>query len=78
MTLTTRRIQRAGIGVDEVVFWLLTDVEDPRIEASMPAGAFHTPRSVSDRAMTPATTPHGTKSVRAFSASRSGIRSRGK
>src|SRR5215204_5285255 len=40
--------------------------------ASRPAGAFHTPCSVSVRAITPAITPHGGKFLGLFSSSLSG------
>ena len=49
-----------------------------RAPASMPAGAFHTPRAPSVRAMIPATAPQGTNSPIAPSRSGSGARIRGK
>ena len=50
----------------------------PATPASMPAGAFHTPRAPSVRAMIPATAPEGTNSPIAPSRSGSGRRIRGK
>src|SRR3982750_3517795 len=40
--------------------------------ASTPAGAFHTPRALSVRAITPATNPHGGNAGRGFSWSEAG------
>ena len=50
----------------------------PEIVAAKPAGAFHTPRSVSVRAMTPATAPLAANTASRFSRSGSRSTSRGK
>ena len=50
----------------------------PESPASRPAGAFHTPRAASVRAITPATAPHGGKSATAPPASGSAARKYGK
>ena len=50
----------------------------PRIVASMPAGAFHTPRSASVLLMIPATMPPGPKSAKLLSCNGSGMRTVGK
>src|SRR5512143_2705441 len=50
----------------------------PLSDASLPAGAFHTPRVASVRANTPATKPHGGKSASAPCCNGSGARTHGK
>src|SRR6266536_4227370 len=50
----------------------------PANPASVPAGAFHTPRVASVRAYTPAMTPHGAKVRSCILFSGSGKRKRGK
>src|SRR5439155_7246337 len=57
---------------------LIESPSTPCNPASVPAGAFQTPRAASVRANVPATAPQGANACRLLSCSGSGISSRGK